>query len=345
MTTTFIGTTFPPTSQWHIDEVLLINKIQTQIDQRYLDSTNLFINTTWFGPQFQNDEYTKFTNIIAEGKQFDRIFLLAAADPVFLTSSQIEKVVAMSGATETFLLGHFDSEYQFNFHSTVLPKYFYSYANKQLAFVEPKWVFLNYNRKPRDHRIRLVDKIFDERLNNIGIVTLGHDDSGHYGELSPRTITLDEDPDDYAKEGNWGHGNAFGIPHDIHSLGNMNIWQRHFLTIVGETEYRFPDHMFVSEKTWKPIIGLRPFVINGQTKIYSWLQSHGFRTFNHWFPVELETVSEARVQDSIVNVIKYLKMQDLTQMYQNMLPDLLHNQQRFVEFSKEQQHKMEHLFN
>jgi len=344
MTTTFIGTTFPTTSQWHTDEVELINNIQTQIDWQYPTSTNLFINTTWFGPQFQNNEYNKFTSLIAEGKQFDRIFLLAAVDPVFLNSSQIEKIIMLSGATDTFLLGHFDSDYQFNFHSSVLPKYFYPYTREQLDFIQPNWIFLNYNRKPREHRIQLVNKIFDEELNNFGVATLGKDDSGVYGPLSPRVLTLNEDPEDYAKEGNWGHTNAFGIPHDIHSLGNMNIWQQHFLTIVGETEYRFTDHMFVSEKTWKPILGLRPFIINGQTTIYSWLRSHGFRTFNQWFPVELETVAEHEVQDSIVKVIKYLKTQDTMQLYQDMLPDLLHNQQRFFKFAKEQRYKMEHLF-
>ena len=137
----------------------------------------------------------------------------------------------------------------------------------------------------------------------------------------------------------------FGIPDDIHSVGNLNLWQQHFLNIVSETEFLPWDNTFVSEKTWKPIIGLRPFVINGQTKIYTWLRKHGFRTFNHWFGgVELEEVNELEVHNSIVKVIEYLRdfsKQELQNLYNSMLPDLRHNRQRFFEFAQEQQHRID----
>jgi hypothetical protein len=36
--------------------------------------------------------------------------------------------------------------------------------------------------------------------------------------------------------------------------------------------------------------------------------------------------------------------QELLQMYQDMLPDLQYNRDRFFEFAKEQQYKINHLF-
>ena len=60
MTTTFIGTTFPKSSDWYIDEKKLIESIRQQIDEQFPDSTNLFINTTWFGPQFDNGQWQKY---------------------------------------------------------------------------------------------------------------------------------------------------------------------------------------------------------------------------------------------------------------------------------------------
>jgi hypothetical protein len=150
------------------------------------------------------------------------------------------------------------------------------------------------------------------------------------------------------KDGNWGMADTVGIPHDIHSLGNINIWKTHFLTVVSETEF-FPwDNTFVSEKTWKPILGLRPFVLNGQAKIYQWLRERGFKTFNHYFNrIELENVTELEIHDSIIEVLKYLVTLDkkeILAMYNNMLPDLIHNRDRFFEFSKEQKYKTENLF-
>jgi hypothetical protein len=335
MTTTFIGTTFPISYQWYADEVGLINKIGNQIDSKYPNSKNLFINTTWFGPQFNNGEYDKFVKVV-NTQQFDNLFLLAAADPVFLNRDQIAEIITQSGAGNTFLMGHFDNEYYFNFHSTVLPKYFKNYKDDDVLLKTPQYIFLNYNRKPRDHRTELVDKLISSNLDRYGVITLGN------------KITLGETVDDYAKEGNWGMPDSYGIPHDIHSLGNPTLWQNHFLTVVSETEFWPWDNMFISEKTWKPVLGLRPFLLNGQTKIYKYLRNQGFKTFNHYFSnIEFEDLKEFEVHDSIVQAIKYLTTFDkkeLSAMYNDMLPDLKHNRNRFFEFAKEQRYRMNNLF-
>ena len=106
--------------------------------------------------------------------------------------------------------------------------------------------------------------------------------------------------------------------------------------------------MFITEKTWKPIIGLRPFVLNGQTKIYQYLRDHGFHTFNHYWPhIKIEELSEFEVHDSLIEVIKFLSTLSnttLLEMYSDMLPALKHNRNRFFEFAQEQKYKIENLF-
>ena len=345
MSTTFIGTTFPKSYQWHQDEVDLICSIQRQIESQFTNTQNLFINTTWFGPQFDNGQYAKFQKLVSQNQRFDNVFLLAAADPVFLNADQIAQLAVDCGAQHSFLLGHFDTPYNFNFHSRVISKYFKTYQLEELMLEHPRWLYLNYNRKPRDHRAQFVEKLFENDLQHLGIITLGKDHPNYNkSNIVPQELNLNESPND----GNWGMSMEFGIPHDIHSLGNLTIWQQHFLNIVGETEF-FPwDNMFISEKTWKPILGLRPFVINGQTKIYKYLRDQGFQTFNHYWPqVDVEGATELEVHDTIVQVIKYLQEldpADLQNMYQRMWPALTHNRNRFWEFAKEQKYKIENLF-
>jgi hypothetical protein len=346
MTTTVIGTTFPPTSDWHVDEVQLINNIKSQIEQAFPDSENLFINSTWFGPQFNNGQWDLYQQLIS-GKKFHKLFLLAAADPVFLTVDQISNM-QQATQSELYLLGHFDTQYYFNFYATVLPKYFVPYTQQQLILNEPRFVFLNYNRKPRDHRNALVNKLKDKNLLDRGIVTLGKEDHTYSKTINPQIhLTLNESIDDAV--GNWGMDMSFGIPHDIHSLGQMHRWRDHFLNVVGETEFYPWDNMFISEKTWKPIIGLRPFVINGQTKIYKYLRSNGFKTFEKYFnDIELEDVAEYEVHDSIVSLIEYFSKMtsgSIKALYQDMLPDLIHNRNRFSDYSREQINKINNLFN
>jgi DNA-binding protein Fis len=338
-----IGTTFAANSQWHQDETDLIDNIKKQIENKFTGN-NLLINTTWFGPQFDNDEYQKISDI----KDIDNVFFLASVDPVMLTTDQLDEIVVTVGAKHSYFLGNFDTKHQFTFISTLLPKYFRNYTDDELILTNPQWVFVAYNRKPREHRIALVKKIVESDLKQYGIVTLGKNNKTYSGtDQEQFHFLLDETPDDYAKEGNWGHSMVFGVPHDIHSLGDLNIWQQHFLNIVSETEFNPWDNMFITEKTWKPILGLRPFVINGQTKIYKYLRDNGFKTFNHYFPIELENISEQAVQDSIVDVIQYLSKlnkQEILDLYQQMLADLKHNKQRFFEFVQEQQYKIDNLF-
>lgn len=348
MATDFIGTTFAPNSQWYQDEIDLIQSIKTQIDNTYIDQKNLLINTTWFGPQFHNGEYEKFINVTGQ-KKFDNVFLLAAPDPVFLNPEQIQNLQMLSGASKIFLCGNFDGRYQFNFISFVIPKYFQSYDTHELVMDAANYVFICYNRKPRSHRIGLVRKLMHHNLLEYGIVTLGKNDPiFSKTEDNQLFFTLNEMPDDFAKEGNWGMPMVYGIPHDIHSLGNMDLWQQHFLHVVSETEF-FPwDNLFVSEKTWKPIIGLRPFLINGQTRVYPWLRQQGFRTFEkYWKHIPVECLPEDQVHDSIVSVLEFVcqkNKKEIEEIYQDMLPDLLHNRQRFFEFAQEQKYKTENLF-
>lgn len=347
MSVEFIGTTFPPSSQWHQHEVDLCSNIVQQVDHAWPNCANLIINTTWFGPQFDNTQYADFLLLVKQ-KQFDQLFIIAAVDPVCLTTVQLDELASQAGATKTYLLGNFDSEFQFNFISTMMPLYFRQYALDDLKMSRPGHLYINYNRKPRAHRIDLVEKLKHHNLLSLGVVSLGRNDPLYSHRDQSDYRLLGERPDDYAGTGNWGMSMEFGIPHDIHSLGNMQTWQTHFLTLVSETEFLPWDPLFVTEKTWKPILGLRPFIINGQPKIYAWLRDQGFHTFNHyWDHVDLENANELEVHDRIVQVLEYLSTmsaQELTAMYDSMLPSLRHNQAHFAEFVKTQIHKINHLF-
>jgi hypothetical protein len=335
MPTEFIGVTFPATSQWNADEVTLIATVRKQIEQAFPIGNNLLINLTWFGPQFDTGEYEKVLKL-----KVDRIFFMSSVDAPMMNAEQLEQISKQVNAQEIYYLGNFETKHQFTFIATLLPKYFKHYNDSELVLSEVNHRYVNYNRKPRIHRVDLVNQLIANGLDGLGVITLGEDVA--YSNGPAPSITLCEQPEDYAQEGNWGHGLAFGIPHDIHSLGNMSIWRHHFLNIVSETEFNPWDPMFITEKTWKPILGLRPFLINGQTQIYQYLKDNGFCTFEKYFPVDNQ-----EVHAGIISTVKYLKQlpeNNIVNLYRAMLPDLLHNRNRFTEFVQEQQHKINNLF-
>ena len=158
-------------------------------------------------------------------------------------------------------------------------------------------------------------------------------------------ITIGEKHEDYVKLGNrpgvWG----FGLPQDYYSLHNIEVWKTTFLYINAATEFDSTNDLFCQQDTFKPMIGLRPFVINGVQRTYRWLRLNGFKTFNHyWDHIDIEN---GPVHETIIDLIKYLKSLDsgeILAMYQDMLPELQYNKNRFFEFAQEQKYRMEHLF-
>ena len=82
--------------------------------------------------------------------------------------------------------------------------------------------------------------------------------------------------------------------------------------------------------------------MHGNPKTYTWLRKHGFHTFNqYWNHIDVENIGP---HDAVWQVIEFLQTQELTGMYADMLPALRANKLRFREFSKEQEHRMENIF-
>lgn len=328
MTVAVQGLTFPPTSQWSAPERQLIRTIRDQIHSHFPTGHNLLINTTWFGPQFDNNQYQLFQDHCQQ-HAVDRLFLISSVDPVYLNPDQLAEMQKIAHPAEIFLLGNWETQYHFDFIATLLPRFFQQYSEAELVPQSFHRVFLCYNRKPHAHRSRLVDHFLTEGLESLGIVTLGG------------RISLDEQPN----AGNWNQPMDLGIPQDVHTLGDLSRWNSHFLNIVSETVANNLDPIFISEKTWKPMIGLRPFVINGQPKIYQYLRDQGFCTFNHYWPhIDIEHADQQHMPRILAQLVKWLATQDLDQLYGQMLPELRHNRRHFADYSGQQTQRIHRIF-
>lgn len=353
MAVKYFGTTFDIRDPWGSQEKDLINSIIQQINEKFVNQKNLLINLTWFGPQFNNGIYQQVHDVLQKDGSFDNLFWLSTVDPNALSSDLMADIESRAQVKNVYKIGGFDhSPHAFVFSVVPTADEFFAYERNSLLIKEVEHLYLCYNRKPHPHRIQLVEKLVQEDLLQDGIVTLGKNDMNYDVSGGLKTdlfLSVDETPDDYSCDKKYRvHTNFGGVPYDLLSLGRMDLWQNHFLNIVSETTF-FPwDDLFITEKTWKPIIGLRPFLVNGQTTIYKFLRDNGFRTFTHLFKdIEFEDIAEYQVHDSIVAAIKRLKdmtKQQILDLYQSILPDLDHNRRRLFEFAQEQKRKMSDVF-
>jgi hypothetical protein len=345
---TVIGVTFPESWQYGPEEIEILDSISRQVGANFAQQKNLLINTTWFGSQFDNPGWQQVEQLIKSGKTFDNLFLLSVIDPFYLFQSDLEYLQSKLQIKNIFRIGMFDkSQYEWNFHAVVGAKHCPSYARQDIVMHNPKHVFLLYQRKPRRHRVELTELLTEQGLIHRGIVTLGSNKNSNYDwseGLKFKPVLIEDLPSDYKHNGK--HDDFEGIPNDLVTLGRLDIWKNHFLNIVSETEFNNWDPTFVTEKTWKPMIGLRPFVIHGQRDIYNWLQRRGFKTFNHyWSHVPCETGEDQH--GNVLSVIKFLcdkNCQELQDMYADMMPDLEYNRNRFFEFAQEQKYRIDYIF-
>jgi len=346
MTVEFIGTGFPMGHDYAQEERNCWTSITQQIEKHFPDQLNLLISLTWFGPQFVDSAWYQLLEWNQQGRKFDNLFLVATVDPPYLNPGELQEVKNLAQALRVYHLGNFDNEYQFNFFATTIAPKFKKYTNEELLLEKLEHIFVNYNRKPKTHRVDFVKSLIDNNLIKYGTVTLGHSDNN--GTIQPNAdlyLSIGEKHEDYVELGNRRDVWNFGLPQDYYSLHRIDIWKTTFLYINGATEFDPVNDLFCQQDTFKPMIGLRPFVINGVQRTYRWLRLNGFKTFNHYWPhIDIEN---GPVHDTICELIQHLsslESKEIISMYNDMLPELNHNKNRFFEFAQEQRFKMEHLF-
>jgi hypothetical protein len=209
-------------------------------------------------------------------------------------------------------------------------RFFTKYNENDLSLVDIKNYFLCYNRKPHPHRVELYKELKNKNLLDRGIFTLGSED--HKNSVSFTTNTYSGQEDAFKVNLEY----SYAIPNDLMSLGNLDAWQTSFLNIVTETVYHTPGRPFLTEKTFKPIIGMRPFLILGPEKASEWLLAHGFKTFNSDFGLPDRALSV----DDVVRVVETLSPEVITKNLESIKEKTAHNRKNFFKFCAQEEKRL-----
>ena len=290
----------------------IVDSISEQIESEYPDSNCVIAVPSWHEPSVLVDDIKKLNP--------DLTVICSLSDPLGPIENLLETIPG-----RVIKFGYVDNGIKFDFWALACFNFFRKYQFEELQPTNFKNVFLNYNRKPHRHRVELVNLLEHNNLTQHGVITLGDSD-----------YTINDNIEDYLEYGGGDVVGDVGIPNDIYSLGRLDVWNSSFLNIVSETQYEYSSNVFISEKIYKPILGLRPFIINGSPNIYKWLKEFEFDCFEDIFPV-----SELASNDSdgfkfknhqiICNVVKELCNANLEELYKSLLPRLIQNQRLFYE--------------
>jgi len=115
---------------------------------------------------------------------------------------------------------------------------------------------------------------------------------------------------------------------------NFNILNRYsdiFVDVVCET-YTSGHTFFPTEKTWRSIMSLTPFITYGPKNFLKNLQRVGFKTFSQWWDESYDQTDDglrAAEIESLIHILGTKTNYELQTMYNEMLPTLLHNKKVF----------------
>jgi hypothetical protein len=312
------------------------NKIIDQFLKK--NKFDLVVNTTWSEVKFANTVFALenklqlLDKVITNEKNLKCLFY-NFVDPLYgnNTYTIIKKAIDKFGGHNVCCIGYFDANVvkvkHISFWALMCEQYFKKYTTEQLIPQNLEKLFLCYNRKPADHRKKFIEKCTTEKIVEKGCISLGNFDD------PTKAITVQNTATHTIRDS--GVSGSVGIPNDTMSLGPLDIWNKCLFIIVTETSHMIDvGSPFTSEKIWKPIIGLRPFVCLGDNNTHKYLRDNGFHTFN-----DLLNINDNPSAEDIVNGLKKFK-QEYNSFYQSLKGKLIHNRKRFFEFCKEEQKKI-----
>lgn len=195
--------------------------------------------------------------------------------------------------------------------------------------------FICLNRKPHWHRRRLFARLQQHDLLDRGVVSMGSENGPALRSLSESDPRIDLAPN--------GNTEFYGIPNDVAGLGSPDIWRRCFFDVVTETAWDINSTGFVSEKIYKPIMGMRPFVVYDPDGGESWLKNRGFETYRQDFqdisshdPGDPESIMDF-LTDLVQQPISYFSSK-----FSSMREKLRFNHDRYYRYVQEQRDRITH---
>lgn len=298
-----------------------LNSLKKEIVEQSTYQHNVLVNLTWFNANWDKTKpLIDLVESLGTSKEVKIWYAGSIDGNYWITYSNMEfyHYLTEKGYTSSFV-GFSDEHW----HSW-LPTWFVDSnlridTNKLMLKNDPKNLYLAYNRKPRIHRQWLVDSLKENNLLDRGWITF---EQGHYPEIDNKTGETDQEK----------HSSdvRFTRPEDTCSLGDLNVWQDSYLVVVSETEHDDPWQL--SEKTWKPIFGMRPFLINGRREVYKILEKLDLYTPKDFFKnSDLDCHHESVVKQ--IQALYNKTPEELYELWESQFEMLLYNRQRMFEIA------------
>lgn len=192
--------------------------------------------------------------------------------------------------------------------------------------------FICLQRRPHPARIAIFSDLYDNR--NEGILTLGKGDNKEIFRNNVKGFSH-HFPDKLESFNKIRH--LLPYEYDVNLQKNnpthdQNIekFTDSYLHVVAETYFfNYNDQLFFSEKIFKPVVFMQPFVLFSQTGSLQVFRDLGFRTFPTIIDESYDEIVDdiQRYNMAMKSVKKFISqdIEKINRQIRSILPDLIHN--------------------
>ena len=348
-----------PASIYHVEEddygavipfIELLHQWMDQLVQKFqADSRNILILNLVEKSDINFEKFYHDLHRHIRTVNPDLILMLCLVEPHWALNHQAvyNRIIKPMGIPTRFLGWYSQPGADYiDIWSVLSNELFPGYSEEQLMPVleNADRFYLMHGRSHAPHRVSLKTKI-----DSLGL--------DRYGYISGWNKTIEDEGDttDITKKA--------AAPDDPYSLGGLNIWNNTILNIVpaafmfentvevypNKSGSRFSGTFgsaVICEKYYKPIIGLRPFIVNGSYSTIVKLKEFGFDCFEDCYGISLDQLKTVdgihRTITDTITMLARMPQAERLDWYRDLLPRLRANKQRYFEHSAEQRQILEH---
>lgn len=261
-----------------------------------------------------------------------------------LVEQRVEEWSKRSGKPTPTVIGYTHFEFDMYMNSQDFNK-----AGQFIPSFDDHWIYKSnniqaikayncLNRKPRNHRIALFDRLFHNGLLPNGLVSMNswekvtNEHSIKVDGYSPDLIDL-EHSREYTPMRWDGTDNIDNASEKINRLNEKSMLNS-FLTVVSEAQYDDSQgSTFLSEKTFKPIACSHPFIIYGGKYSLRELHKMGYVTFNNMIDESYDELDSKERLDAIIHIIQDFSSNPDKMQWLDWLKERVQYNKRVLEFN------------
>lgn len=229
-----------------------------------------------------------------------------------------------------------------NWADTVIPpcsKQFFE-EQKHLILsrsIRPKNI-VTFMRKERLFRFHLAKFIYDNNLTDHNIVTFGKNVSQYYWDRHSKKFD-----EEFINSLPWQYD--VDVRFDNNSLdcvlaktdAEITAYKETYINCVAERSIRYLNYeLDISEKIFKPIACLQPFLVFGQPGTLEYMKGLGYKTFDKWWDESYDYMTFESIRFKMLTTL-YKKLtltskQELAEIMYQAWPVLEHNYYTYCDY-------------